>query len=43
MRRKTAYDPKIVVVDEEKLKAKRIDRLKKETEKLGCRVEIAAG
>jgi transposase len=42
LRRKTVYDPKIVVVNEEKLRAKRIDRLKKQAEKLGCRVEVAA-
>jgi hypothetical protein len=30
------------VIDEDKLRAKRIERLKKEAEKLGCRVDIAA-
>jgi hypothetical protein len=41
LRRKTAYDPKIVVTDEDKLRAKRFERLKKEAEKLGCRVDVA--
>jgi transposase len=42
MRRKTPYDPKVVVVNEEKIRAKRIERLRKEAEKLGCRLDVAA-
>jgi transposase len=42
LRRKTAYDPKIVVINEEKIKAKRIERLRKEAEKLGCKLDVAA-
>jgi transposase len=39
IKKQTKYDPKIVVMDEEKLKAKKIARLQKEAEKLGCRIE----
>jgi transposase len=39
IKRQTSYDPKIVVMDEEKLRAKRIARLRKEAEKLGCKLE----
>jgi len=42
LKKQTKYDPKIVVMDEEKLKAKKIARLQKEAEKLGCRVERVA-
>ena len=39
IKKQTKYDPKIIVMDEEKIKAKKIARLQKEAEKLGCRVE----
>lgn len=39
VKKQTGYDPKIVVIDEEKNKARKIARLQKEAEKLGCRVE----
>ncbi len=39
IKKQTKYDPKIVLLDEEKLKAKKIARLQKEAEKLVCRVE----
>ena len=39
VKKQTSYDPKIVVLDEEKIKAKKIARLQKEAQKLGCRVE----
>lgn len=39
VKKKSKYDPKIVVIDEEKLRAKKIARLQKEAEKLGCKVE----
>jgi transposase len=39
IKKQTKYDPKIVVMDEERLRAKKIARLKKEAEKLGCRIE----
>ena len=42
VKRQTKYDPKIVILDEEKLRAKRIARLQKEAEKLGCRIERLA-
>lgn len=42
VKKQTSYDPKKVVIDEEKLRAKKILRLQKEAEKLGCRLEIAA-
>ena len=38
-KKQTKYNPKIVVLDEEKLRAKKIARLQKEAEKLGCRIE----
>lgn len=40
VKKQTSYDPKKVVLDEEKIKARRVARLRKEAEKLGCRVEI---
>lgn len=39
VKKQTMYDPKIVVLNEEKIKAKKIARLQKEAQKLGCRVE----
>lgn len=42
VKKQTSYDPKKVVLDEEKLRARKIARLKKEAEKLGCKLEIAA-
>jgi len=35
VRKKTVYDPKLVALDQEQVKAKKISRLKKEAEKLG--------
>lgn len=40
VKKQTKYDPKIVVLDEEKIRAKKIVRLQKEAEKLGCRIEL---
>ena len=40
VKKQTAYDPKIVALDEAKIKARKISRLQKEAEKLGCRIEI---
>ena len=42
VKKQTAYNPKIVALDEEKIKAKKIARLQKEAEKLGCTLQIAA-
>ena len=42
VKKQTAYDPKIVALDEEKLKKRKIARLQKEAEKLGCKIEILA-
>jgi transposase len=42
IKKQTKYDPKIVVMDEEKMRARRIARLQKEAEKLGCRLENVA-
>jgi hypothetical protein len=42
VKKQTKYDRKIVVLDEEKLRAKKIARLQKEAEKLGCRLEHVA-
>ena len=40
--KKTAYDPKLVALDQEQVKARKIARLKKEAEKLGCTVSMVA-
>lgn len=42
IKKQTCYDPKIVVLDEEKIRVRKIARLQKEAQKLGCRVEILA-
>ena len=42
VKKQTKYDPRIVVMDEEKIRAKKIARLKREAEKLGCTIEILA-
>ena len=42
VKKQTKYNPKIVVLDEEKIRAKKIARLQKEAEKLGCRIELLA-
>jgi hypothetical protein len=42
VKKQTKYDRRIVVLDEEKLRAKKIARLQKEAEKLGCRLEHVA-
>jgi transposase len=39
VKKQTKYDPKIVVLDEEKIREKKIARLQKEASKLGCRIE----
>jgi transposase len=39
VKKQVKYDPKIVVADEQQLRARKIARLKKEAERLGCRVE----
>lgn len=42
VQKQTAYDPKIVALDEEKIKQRKIERLKKDAEKLGCKIQILA-
>ncbi len=42
IKKQTKYNPKVVVMDEEKARARKIARLKKEAEKLGCRLETVA-
>jgi transposase len=42
VKKQTSYDPTKVALDEEKIKARKIARLKKEAEKLGCRIELLA-
>ena len=42
IKKKTSYDPKIVALDQEQIKARKIARLQKEAEKLGCRLNIKA-
>ncbi len=42
VKKQTKYNPKMVVLDEEKIRAKKIARLQKEAEKLGCRIELLA-
>lgn len=39
IKKQTQYNPKIIVLDEERLRIKKIARLQKEAEKLGCRIE----
>ena len=39
VKKQTKYNPKIVVLDEEKIRAKKIARLQKEAEQLGCKLE----
>ena len=42
VKKQTKYNAKLVVLDEAKIRAKKIARLQKEAEKLGCRVEFLA-
>jgi hypothetical protein len=42
IKKQTAYNPKMVALDEEKIKARKIARLQKEAEKLGCTLQMAA-
>jgi transposase len=42
VKHQTDYDRKKVALDEEKIKARKILRLRKEAEKLGCKVEVLA-
>lgn len=42
LKKQTAYDPKVVAIDEEKLKQRKIARLQKEAEKLGCTIKLPA-
>lgn len=42
VKKQTAYDPKMVVIDEEKSRARKMARLQKEAEKMGCRLEVLA-
>jgi transposase len=42
IKKQTTYNPKLVVINEEKTRARRIEHLKKEAEKLGCILEIVA-
>jgi transposase len=39
IKKQTSYNPKIIAIDEEKIKARKIARLQKEAHKLGYRVE----
>ena len=39
LKNQTSYDRSKIIIDEEKLKARKIARLKREAEKLGCRIE----
>jgi hypothetical protein len=40
VKKQVAYDPKIVIQDEQKIRARRVARLRKEAEKSGCRIEM---
>lgn len=40
IKKQTAYDQKQVVLNEERIRARKLARLQKEAEQLGCRVEI---
>lgn len=40
VKKKTHYNPKMVALDLEQIKAKKIERLKKEAEKLGCSLNV---
>lgn len=40
VKKQTKYDPRIVALDEEKIRKRKITRLQKEAEKLGCKIEI---
>ena len=40
VKKKMSYDPKIVALDQEQIKARKIARLQKEAEKLGCSLNI---
>ena len=42
VKKKTKYDPKIVALNQEQIKARKIARLQKEAEKLGCAISIVA-
>jgi transposase len=42
VKKQTGYDPKIIALDEEKLKQRKITRLQKEAEKLGCTLKVPA-
>ena len=42
VKKQTSYNPKIIALDEEKIKAKKIQRLQKEAEKLGCTIKFHA-
>ena len=42
VKKQTTYDPKMVALDEAKIRARKIARLQKEAEKLGCRIDILA-
>lgn len=42
VKKKTRYDPKLVALDQEQIKARKIARLKKEAEKLGCTINMVA-
>lgn len=42
VKKRTVYDPKLVALDEAKIKERKLVRLQKEAEKLGCKLEIVA-
>jgi len=42
VKRQSSYDPKLVALDEQKIKDNKIARLQKEAQKLGCRLEVLA-
>lgn len=42
LKKQTAYDPKIIAIDEEKIKRKKIERLRKDADKLGLTIVMPA-
>lgn len=42
VKKKCSYDPKLVTLDQDQIKARKIARLRKEAEKLGCKIDVVA-
>jgi hypothetical protein len=40
VKKKMQYDPKIVALDQEQVRARKIARLQKEAEKMGCTLQV---